>query len=346
MKKQYEALNGLRGVAALAVVWLHICDICRLPDRPSNAHLAVDFFFCLSGFVVAYSYEDRLKSTMGFMTFLRIRLIRLMPLCVSGAVLGGAVLLVRSLTIHDVTISSVLAATAMNAVLIPSSSVLPLHDTAFVTDGPLWSLCWEMLINIAFGLLALSLTTPRLLAFIAASGTLTVWMVLTHAGLNFGFGTHDLGLGAVRVIFPFAAGVLLCRFSTLANTLALGVGAVLAALLLGPWLTPLGEAAAVLVIFPAMIWVAAGSKVTPGIGAACSWLGGMSYPIYLLNFPIARMVANGAPKLHLTSPLAMGATSLALTLSASWLALKLYDEPLRAWLERYSGKPLLARYSA
>ncbi|MFC0185413.1 acyltransferase family protein [Pseudarcicella hirudinis] len=71
-KQHFEILDGLRGVAALAVVVFHFMEIVY-SDYSKNfiAHgfLAVDFFFCLSGFVIGYAYDDRIGK-MGLTEFL------------------------------------------------------------------------------------------------------------------------------------------------------------------------------------------------------------------------------------------------------------------------------------
>ena len=89
-KHHFSTLDGLRGVAAIAIVVFHFMEI-AYSDFTKNfiAHgfLAVDFFFCLSGFVMAYAYDDRLKG-MGLMAFFKARIIRLHPLVVLGGVLG------------------------------------------------------------------------------------------------------------------------------------------------------------------------------------------------------------------------------------------------------------------
>ena len=57
-KKYFEILDGLRGIAALAVVIFHFMEWV-FSDFSQNfiAHgfLAVNFFFCLSGFVIGYA---------------------------------------------------------------------------------------------------------------------------------------------------------------------------------------------------------------------------------------------------------------------------------------------------
>ena len=89
-KQHFEILDGLRGVAALAIVAFHFMEWV-FPDFSKNfiAHgfLAVDFFFCLSGFVIGYAYDDRIRK-MGVGEFFKSRLIRLHPLVVFGSLLG------------------------------------------------------------------------------------------------------------------------------------------------------------------------------------------------------------------------------------------------------------------
>src|SRR5580693_10064467 len=91
-KPRYEILDGLRGVAAVVVVAFHIFEAhakSPLNQIINHGYLAVDFFFVLSGFVVAYAYDDR----WGKMTqwdFYKRRLIRLQPMVIMGTIIGAA----------------------------------------------------------------------------------------------------------------------------------------------------------------------------------------------------------------------------------------------------------------
>src|ERR1700759_926130 len=89
-KQHFEILDGLRGIAALAIVMFHFMEWVYT-DYSKNfighGFLAVDFFFCLSGFVIGYAYDDRILQ-MGILNFFKSRLIRLHPLVIFGSILG------------------------------------------------------------------------------------------------------------------------------------------------------------------------------------------------------------------------------------------------------------------
>ena len=61
-KPHYLILDGLRGIAAILVVFFHLFEAHssgHLDQVINHGYLAVDFFFVLSGFVVGYAYDDR-----------------------------------------------------------------------------------------------------------------------------------------------------------------------------------------------------------------------------------------------------------------------------------------------
>ena len=93
-KPHYNLLDGLRGVAALLVVWYHIFEGYAfaggtLIESINHGYLAVDFFFILSGFVIGYAYDDR-WGRMTYRDFFKRRLIRLHPKVVMGMLIGAA----------------------------------------------------------------------------------------------------------------------------------------------------------------------------------------------------------------------------------------------------------------
>src|ERR1700730_555543 len=100
----YATLDGLRGIAAVTVLLLHIYEVMNIDIQSPHSNLAVDFFFMLSGFVIAKAYEARLStSSMTFVEFVKVRFVRLYPMIIVGVLLGAFVFAVRLVTTHTLT---------------------------------------------------------------------------------------------------------------------------------------------------------------------------------------------------------------------------------------------------
>src|SRR5438874_12343040 len=80
--KRFAALDSLRGICAIFVAIYHFSTVSILSSIPfiKNGFLLVDFFFVLSGFVIAASYGERLKAKFPISKFMFLRLGRLYPL--------------------------------------------------------------------------------------------------------------------------------------------------------------------------------------------------------------------------------------------------------------------------
>ncbi|WP_417547980.1 acyltransferase family protein, partial [Marinobacter segnicrescens] len=78
----FTRLESLRGLAAIMVVLYHSPFRFGETSAPiiTNSYLFVDFFFVLSGFVMAYAYGDKIRGGMGFGEYVTLRLGRLYPL--------------------------------------------------------------------------------------------------------------------------------------------------------------------------------------------------------------------------------------------------------------------------
>ena len=95
-RETFELLDGLRGLAAIAVVALHVGDAYGLPYGISHGYLAVPFFFTLSGIVIAHAYENGVMRTVPPLAFLAIRIERLYPLLVMGLILSVTLSVARA----------------------------------------------------------------------------------------------------------------------------------------------------------------------------------------------------------------------------------------------------------
>lgn len=80
MSKRFEALDAFRGICALSVVVFHtnlVGSISEL-DFFRGSSIFVEFFFVLSGFVLAHGYAFR--ENLNFKAFMKARFFRLYPL--------------------------------------------------------------------------------------------------------------------------------------------------------------------------------------------------------------------------------------------------------------------------
>src|ERR1043165_8588900 len=89
--KRFHSLDGLRGVCALSVVLFHAADLFHYGPLMPHGFLAVDMFFILSGFVIAFRYEDALNRGLHLRAFLEARGRRLLPVYWLGAAFNIAV---------------------------------------------------------------------------------------------------------------------------------------------------------------------------------------------------------------------------------------------------------------
>src|SRR4051812_34823832 len=155
MKPHFVVLDGLRGVAALGVVIFHFMEMVIWNYSKlwiGHGFLAVDFFFCLSGFVMGYAYDDRIGQ-MGLGQFFKVRLIRLQPLVVLGAVLGLIAFYGNPFgVIPGYGVGRVALLFVLSLLMIPYGAMKERSQNLFSLNAPAWSLFWEYVANLVFGL--------------------------------------------------------------------------------------------------------------------------------------------------------------------------------------------------
>lgn len=355
-KPHYLLLDGLRGVAALLVVWYHIFEAfatSHLDQIINHGYLAVDFFFMLSGFVLSYAYDDRWgQMTVG--EFVKRRLIRLHPMVIFGAILGAALFYTQGCSAWDVSVVSIgvlLIALVLNVLLIPAPSSYEVRGLGeiYPLNGPSWSLFFEYLGNLlyAFVLRRLSLQALKGVALLAGIGLVAMAVFGSQGDLCVGWAVNGEQLlgGSLRLLFAMTMGLVLARsFRPRASRHTLLLGS-LALIILASlprfggeaafWLNGLYDALVVLLVFPFIILYAASERIpSRGVERLCRFLGELSYPLYLVHYPFLycyyAWVKNNELSFASSLPgvLALFFGSIAL----AWIVLRLYDAPLRRWL--------------
>ncbi|ANE51239.1 acyltransferase family protein [Flavisolibacter tropicus] len=342
-KQHFSILDGLRGVAALAVVIFHFMEwVFTDPSKNFIGHgfLAVDFFFCLSGFVMGYAYDDRIQK-MGIGSFFKARLIRLHPLVVLGSVLGllGFFL--------DPFASPLVYNTGKIVLLFVGSLFLipiPLMEerafNLFAFNAPSWSLFWEYVANIfyAFVLYKVGRRSLTVLTILAAAG---ICFVSYRAGNLLGGWSKDTFLdGGARVAYSFLAGLLIYRSNwIIKNRLGfIGLSILLSLAFFMPvtkW-NGLTETLVVLFYFPLLVSLGAGSCLSPKLKKVCQFSGNISYPLYMTHYAaiwvFGNYFTNKKPPISELPYIIMLGTIFLVVIA--YLVMRFYDIPVRRYLAK------------
>ena len=181
-KPHYHLLDGLRGVAALMVIWYHVFEgyafACGTTiDTFNHGYLAVDFFFILSGFVIGYAYDDRWGKNFTMKDFIKRRLIRLHPMVIMGAVVGAITFYIQGSVQWDGThigISMVMLSLLCTIFFIPAMPGVGYevrgNGEMFPLNGPCWSLFFEYIGNILYALFIRRLSNKALTIVVVLLG--------------------------------------------------------------------------------------------------------------------------------------------------------------------------------
>ncbi|EHQ26719.1 acyltransferase family protein [Mucilaginibacter paludis] len=358
-KNHYQILDGLRGVAALLVVAFHImeafADGNRFKQIINHGYLAVDFFFLLSGFVVAYAYDDR-WAKMSVWDFYKRRIIRLQPMLIAGTIIGAVLFYFQASEVFALIAQTPLW--QMLLVMLVGFTLIPLPVSMDIRgwqemhplNGPAWSLFFEYIANILYALVIRKFSKKALAVFVLLAACLLIhYTVMGPRGDVIGgwsLNGDQLNIGFTRMLYPFFAGVLLSRMDKLIHIkgafmiCSLIVAIVLCMPRIGDeqhlWMNGLYESLVIIVVFPVVIAIGAGGTLN-GFYAnkLCRLLGDISYPIYITHYPLIYLYTAWvvSHKVPITMGLAVGSLLLIVAVTIAYACLKWYDEPMREWLK-------------
>ena len=371
-KPRYEILDGLRGVAALMVVAFHLLEsYSKGPDYQiiNHGYLAVDFFFCLSGFVIGYAYDDR-WNRMSLSDFFKRRLVRLHPMVIMGSIVGALMFyfgcgevfpIIETIPWWQVVLAMILGFTLLPAL---QSWDIRGWNEMHPLNGPAWSLFWEYIANILYALFIRKFSKTMLAILVAFFAFLTLDLTLNIDTFNllanrtaaantviggWAINPEQCYIGLTRLLYPFFCGLLISRIGRKISVKAgfWWCSLIVAVTLAMPFIeggekgTPTAlngiyNAASILLIFPLVVMMGAGSKISGRKSiAVCKFLGDISYPLYLTHYPLiyAQMSWAVANKdLPTSTHVFMGIATYIIAIGIAYAALKLYDEPVRNYL--------------
>lgn len=351
-----QTIDGMRGIAAISVLLFHLGGWTTQSWIFSHGYLAVDFFFCLSGFVMAYAYGQRLsRGEMDVAEFVTQRLIRLYPVILLGMLLGAGYYLTLSLfgRSQSFGIADLVLAVALNVLLIPFSlSQSALGPGIYPINTPFWSILFELIANFAWAVF-LRRMPPLLLFLLSSVIAISAFSLLD--GINVGGLTGQFWWGILRVLVGFSAGLLVFQLRSAGsimnaiprlNSYVLLV--ILAALfavpdVVGVWF----DLACAIVVFPflTLLGTVAGEKDHDSV---LEWLGSISYPLYGIHRPISLLIATGLIRFSIShAEIIAVVLGFAASIISAHFSFYFFDQPIRRMLrDKFSRAGRTARLAA
>ncbi|MFT3723041.1 MAG: acyltransferase [Hyphomonadaceae bacterium] len=341
-EKRFLLLDGLRGVAAFAVIVDHVPSG-LLGDLIPGRALSVDFFFALSGFVLAHAYGGQLQGGWSPWAFMRARLIRLYPFYLVGALIGipyAALQMIKGWT-EPVSPPEFVGLAALALVFLPQPPTSP--GNIFPFNGPAWSLFFELLVNAVYAMTARFLTL-RILAFVLPVGAaLLCFGIFNHADVRGpGWRWSHFDAGFARAMYGFFAGVGIYKLREHIRLPSLPWWAAVLAFVLiisaptAPAWTPVYDAIAGIVLMPLLVALASGATVSGVVAKCCGIFGLLSYGVYVLHVPLYGVLQAALLGVHVTIEHSAFAPVIVAVMAASAAAIgnHFYDTPFRRWLSR------------
>lgn len=209
--RNFVVLDALRGLCAVLVAVFHFHTTGYIGGLPivRNAWLFVDFFFVLSGFVIAHSYGDRLiAGQISIARFMGLRMGRIYPLHL--AVLAMLLVLELALMVFHDSLGQFTARQPFTG----DRSLSQLFQTAFLLNsfgisesigwhGPSWSIAAEMWTYLLFAIVITVFRQRFLLVTGLIVAATMIWLVVARGSLS---ATYDWGF--IRCVFGFGIGFL------------------------------------------------------------------------------------------------------------------------------------------
>jgi peptidoglycan/LPS O-acetylase OafA/YrhL len=339
MNHRNAVLEGLRGIAAVAVTTHHFTM--RTDDFVlfSSAQMAVDMFFCISGLVIAMAYGEKIRQGMAITTFFWRRVQRLYPLFFLGMCLGLGGLTLKYLHgLTDYQPENIAKAALLNFFYLPyfaNFTVEIFQDSVtgvvFPLNGPAWSLFFGFAAQFVY---FYAVRGGRIASLVIAAISGIGFIIAAKIDGQGGWGSHNFIAGFPRVFYAFFIGVVIYEWRDRLPKVS-GRFVPLLFLLIALMMLPPE--------FPKhkYYWFASASIIVPLIVAtalACqSWSyswgqrlatygGSLSYPLYCLHVPTLAITSTFIAH-HPYQRLGVYA-SILLCFVLAHLAAKYIDQPL------------------
>ena len=354
---EIKALTSLRGIAAMAVVLQHFSataqqhSLSNIPSLVPHGYIAVDLFFVLSGFIMAYTYvwDFEARGLAAFVPFLLKRVARIVPLN-SFAVFLVLILGAASSFMLGRNIMFESAHTAVDTVC----NLLMLQGLGIGTNlnAPSWSISTEFAAYLVFPALIWLAFHKR---WWIAGGTIAisavVLTVLASMQPRLGLNVDSIAGGLIRCATEFMIGLMTYRVSQMPRARAALTGDGVALAVIGWTLIMLLVRVDLLIVcgFPVLIGALACNRGRVAVWFSLRFpyfLGVISFSIYLLHNPLRPIWLEVIRLVHpapMSTPLAL-AVAFGCSMSViprAWLAYVAIERPGRRMIRR-TPRPVAA----
>ena len=347
-RESIDALTSIRFLAAFYVLFFHagasfFKDLFPSADLINNffrnGHLGVPFFFVLSGFILAYTYEGKIGTALQWRRFAMARFARVYPVYLL------ALLLMLPAIIPDASWRS-LPQFLMLQYWVPRQS-LNIFDNQ---NTPAWSLSVELAFYLLFPLLMLLLARlGRTGVFLMGIASAVVILVFRLPSLTAQVGPPFEILDYAPYMFlrvpEFLYGICLGlvfrnKPETFSSPRFLGIVSILTIIILVSS-TSVWVAGAATVLFGALIIAVASNRspvVTRLLGHRYLVLAGAaSYALYILQTPVRYWMNLAFAGEH---ELLVRVLYPPILIILSVVVFKIFEEPVREWIRRRVGMPM------
>lgn len=330
---RYLTLDGMRGVAAIAVAAFHLN-----PSWVPNGYLAVDFFFALSGFVIATAYTEKLRSGASLVRFFQARFVRLFPLFFAGSGLG-ALYSLQLLVRHGgdgFAIRALVQDSLLGVLMIPN----PFNKLLYPLNAVFWSILFEIAVNVAFAVILIRIPKAALWCVTILSGVVLYLASNRIASVNGGPSWDEIDVGIIRTVFSFSVGMIIAslnakprRSQSYLSLAMIGILLLITVTLIRSQYQLMFDLIMIYTIIPLVLL--AGTRLEPPswVCSPFSFLGNISYALYASHWPIAVMAIALVTRLRVSYTIAMP-IFIVVTIAVAAVLTKFWDQPVRRYIER------------
>ncbi len=317
------------------------------------------------------------SGTMSRWMFLKARLIRLQPMILISLLFGAALFYFQECNyyagIAGASVWYVIENMLLSFFMIPITPAFNVRANGemILLNIPLWSMVFEYIANVLFCLFVFKFGKKSLIALVGAFAVLLADSALNMnlfgilnahdypLSLNAGWSctTEHFYIGLARVGYSFFVGLLLYRLmnrntmpTNTHSTSGIGRFALCSMIIIGvvcmdqiggyehPLWDGIFNLTCTLVLFPMTVYLGAKTRVgSDKTRQVCDFLGRLSYPLYLMHYPLVYLFFMWIDTHHDSSFSILAFTSVSiflLSIAMAYASLKLFDEPVRRWLTK------------